>query len=484
MRTLLLGGALSAALAVGVAALPSGGTATADVLPSASVTSTPVGLVHADGTTLRTADGKPFRFLGFQAGLGASPAHPRCSAYADDEVRSTMDEAVADKATVLRVWMFQEYGGPQDWTRYDLLVREARARGLRILATLTNNWGDCEAEKVVGTPLRKTLGWYQSGYRVAGDGNPLPYRDYVAAMAAHFRNEPAILGWQLVNEADTSTADGSCDESSGRQALRAFADDMVGVVRATGDSHLVSLGLMGSGQCGASGSDGYRFVEGGKLDLCDYHDYSPLAALPGDAWNGLAVRVSDCAALGKPIMIDEEGISRGVQADGSDGPVTAATVARRADLFDAKLTAQLAAGISGVILWQKTNNLADPFRVPTDDPVNAVVAAHAALLPVTRSDAMSSGAVVPTVLASQRSGLHGPAYRTDVVLAGAAQAVRLSVSVPNPTLVAVRSATGRVLWQTRLTGARTLTLRLPAAAHDVILDAARPTAYVLRAVTV
>jgi hypothetical protein len=246
-----------------------------------------------------------------------------------------------------------------------------------VIATLTSQWGDCEPRRADGSLVVKRLGWYQSGYRSPDPGYGLSFRDFAAAMAARYRDEPALLAWQLVNEAEPKKDDGSCDEAAAAGALRAFSDDVVAAVRGAGDPHLVGLGSMGSGQCGLSGSADYRYVHAGALDMCEYHDYSPMQAVPGDAWNGLATRVADCAAVGKPLFVGEAGVPAGIQADGSTGPVTADTLARRAALFDDKLTKQTAAGVAGFLVWQKATSNGDGFTVLDGDPVEKVLLQHA-----------------------------------------------------------------------------------------------------------
>src|SRR5207253_10914369 len=116
-------------------------------------------------------------------------------------------------------------------------------------------------------------------------------------------------------------------------------------------------------QCGTSGE---RYVELHRIqeiDLCEYHDYgAPDAALPGDRWNGLAVRLDACRKLGKPMVVGEVGI-RVSDAGGS------ASV--RSNLFQHKLDAQFAAGVAGWLIWTWRDALhhgSDDYYVGPNDP--------------------------------------------------------------------------------------------------------------------
>ena len=48
---------------------------------------------------------------------------------------------------------------------------------------------------------------------------------------------------------------------------------MTSAIKAVDHNHLVSLGTLGTGQCGVAGTD-YEFVNGGNTDICEYHDYN------------------------------------------------------------------------------------------------------------------------------------------------------------------------------------------------------------------
>ena len=163
-----------------------------------------------------------------------------------------------------------------------------------------------------------------------GWGYTRSYRDYARSVATTYKANDTIAFWQLVNEAEDPSSSGcnSTIEANGHQhsanLLRRFVNDMGAAVKAADPNHLVSLGTIGGGQCGASGAD-YKYVhESPGTDMCEYHDYDNAAtAMPGDQWNGLAVRVSQCNAIGKPMLIGESGgVADADQYGGSSGSIT------------------------------------------------------------------------------------------------------------------------------------------------------------------
>lgn len=186
----------------------------------------------------------------------------------------------------------------------------------------------------------KDEGWYAEGYRrEQPPGTPATYREWVQEAVARYRDDPTILAWQLVNEADPKTSEnGTCPDSAA-VVLRAFASDMSQLVKSIDSNHLLSVGTIGSGQCGAAGDEYQALHRIEQVDVCEYHDYSP-DAMPGDQWNGLARRLEQCGELGKPLFVGEMGVSSGAGLD------------ERAARFDVKLDAQLAAGAAGVLLWR------------------------------------------------------------------------------------------------------------------------------------
>ena len=257
--------------------------------------------IRRDGDDL-TLDGSPYRFTGFnQYTMGG-----HC-AYAPDLARDLADWGPGKR--VLRTWFFQAStgnGATRDWSRFDAMLAAARARNIKVIPVLLNEWADCEGGH--GTLTRS---FYATTYRsTALPGDKTHFRQYVADVVNRYRNDPTVAFWQIGNELETPADSGGGCAPDGAAVLRAFGDDIGGLIHALDPNHLVSLGTIGSGQCGASATD-YQLVHASDgVDLCEYHDYgSPTVGIPGDAWNGLQVRIGQCDALDKPLFVGEAGIT-------------------------------------------------------------------------------------------------------------------------------------------------------------------------------
>jgi mannan endo-1,4-beta-mannosidase len=348
------------------------------------------GFVRRSGSVL-TLDGAPYRFLGYFENLMSRQGRRCGRAFTDAEVVQAFDELQnVDHVNGLRVWFYNLYGGPGDWARYDLIVRQAELHGIKLVVTLTNQLGDCEPfldDK--NTRDVKHLDWYQSGYRQPHNGNPsgtggyvLSYRDYVRVLAARYSASPAILAWQLVNEADPQPRDGqSVNPTVCAQALRSWSDDMVTVIKGVDPNHLTSLGTYGAGGCGSYFSKDYRYIHAGKVDLCEYHDYKyPKMAMPGDDTHAnLQIRIDDCKADNKPLFIGESGI--GVGNGGTAQRAAPDTTTRAAD-FKAKIDAAYTHGAVGYLIWARQPAVpegTDPgfYNITPDDPTQKMLSRQA-----------------------------------------------------------------------------------------------------------
>jgi hypothetical protein len=290
-------------------------------------------------------------------------------------------------ANVVRVWFFQSFGGPNNWTPFDSIISALKARGMRAVVTLTNQWNTCD-EPSPATP-QKDLSWYQSGYKQPEGSYSMSFRDYATAVAAHYANEPAVAFWQLLNEGQAPTISPSgqvsCNEAAAASALRSFGDDMVTAIQSVDPHHLVDLGTSGSG-CGTGTNADDQYVHAGKSGLCDYHDYGQSAVSMPASW---AASIADCKAIGKPAFVGESGILANVQPDGSPASectpwpgcspdqITGATLAQRAAFFKAKIAAGNQQGVAGYIIWVKSpyyDPSTEGYAIGDSDPTEGVLA--------------------------------------------------------------------------------------------------------------
>ena len=336
---------------------------------TAAVVSSDASAVSAAGSQFVTRagtqlllKGKPYRFTG----LNIYNANSNGSCWYTMASGSILDRSlmvIGPGKEAFRSWFFQSLattGGERDWSAFDHTLSVARARGVKVIATLTNQWGDCE------TGGYKTDAWYTGGYTQPDPGGTVSYRDWVAEVVTRYRDDPTILAWQLVNEAEVKPSNGAECSTNAAAILKSFAADVSGLIKPLDLNHLVSLGTMGGGQCGAQGAEYQDVHSVATIDLCEYHDYQPNAPMPGDEWNGLQVRIDQCNALGKPLFVGETGI---IPND------VGGTLAGRAAAFEAKLRAQFGAGVVGELVWawSALGSTLDTYDVGAKDPVLKVL---------------------------------------------------------------------------------------------------------------
>lgn len=318
------------------------------------------GIVRAHGGKL-WLDGRRFRFIGVNVYSLASfrPGSGKfyCGrAYSDQGVRHLLDEVKAMGLNAIRVPIYQTftYDG-RDFSRLDLIVREARARGIRLVMVLGSQWWHCSKDGY------KFADWYADGYRKA-NGKFRSYRRYVATVVARYKDEPAVLMWQLMNEAESRTTYGASDP----ETLRAFAADMASVIKAIDPTHVVSFGTQDPTYPGIEGIDFARLHRVRGIDIVEAHDYGDAKdAFPGPVADALAT----ARRVQKPFFIGEVGIKS--PPEGKRG---------RAPLMIAKLDAAWKHGADGFIVW--TYRAGGAYGFGPKDPLVAKLKAFTAAHPV------------------------------------------------------------------------------------------------------
>ena len=347
-------------------------------LPSTAAQAAP-GFIEAQGTHL-SLDGEPFHFTGLNV-YNANSDGWCWFEYNDAEFAQALTN-MGPGTNVIRAWFFQPLattaGGQRDWTRFDRTLQIAGQHGVRVIVTLTDQWGECGS---TGANPYKDRGWYEGGYEteVLPD-SIVPYRDWVAEVVTRYKDDPNVAFWQLINEAEVNEVIGgvqqACPPGNGpADILRSWAQDVGGLVKSIDSNHLVSLGTIGGGQCGAQGAQYESVHDIPEVDLCEYHDYgSPSTGIPGDQYNGLQVRLDQCAAIDKPLFIGEAGII----PDDVGG-----TLQDRADAFAAKIDAQFDAGVVGFLgwAWSALGSTTDNYDIGPNDPTLDVLAASQVEVP-------------------------------------------------------------------------------------------------------
>jgi endo-1,4-beta-mannosidase len=315
--------------------------------------------VVRDGAGL-SLKGKPYRFTGINV-YNANSTGLCWYAMASGPL---LGEGLKElgKGHVIRAWFTQELAttsGARDWSAFDHTLAVARERATRVIVTLGNQWGDCDVQEGF-----KDEAWYAGGYQLPRGSNPASYRDFVAEVVARYRDDPTVLMWQLLNEAEAPASPSGPCLPTAATTLRTWAADVSALVKSLDPNHLVSVGTIGSGQCGTN-MDEYKQLHAlPGVDLCEIHDYSP-DPFSGDVWNGVAVRVQQCAELGKPLFVGETGLI----------PNAVGGLQARADAFGARIEAHFAAGFVGELVWawSALGSTLDNYDIGPGDPALKVL---------------------------------------------------------------------------------------------------------------
>lgn len=368
---------------------PVGATSTTTSSPPAAPV--PAGVIGVSGGHLQL-NGAPYAFVGLNAyEIGTEVGvNPGCGGQASDAQLNALFSSLPPNSLV-RIWAFQDAIATNvqtdqlDWSPLDRVFAAAAAHGQRLIVTLTDQGGVCDGDHW------QDPSWYEGGFMDVfnspsnsdGSGHtPLSYWDYMQDIVNRYKDSPALGMWEPISEAEASTCDGSyypgtcwghtsCpDESVAEAALRHFFDVVGGEIHALDPDHLVESGLLGGGQCGTESGDYTTVSASPGIDVLSYHDYYAGTPMGGDQWNGIGVRIAQANSLNKPIIAGEMGLAAGT-APGC------MTLAVRSAEIQAKIYTQMAAGTSGVLIWDWLPAPSSTCNTDTypGDPLMAVVAA-------------------------------------------------------------------------------------------------------------
>lgn len=302
----------------------------------------PAGFVQARGARL-VIDGKSFRFIGANVAL----------MYRDEDrarMPETLRVAAQNGIGVVRVWAFGE-GGPNDvrpmadqadWPRthslrrapgqwneeelvyLDRVIAEAARHGLKAQLCLTNWWRDTGG-------VTQYLRW--AGVEGADDnGKPFGinneramlfytnpearrlYREHLEKIATRrntvtgvlYRDDPAIFGYELMNEAQAVTGRWS--------ERRAWFAEMSSYLKSLDPHHLITPGDWGY-RSAAERREWLLDHQLPSIDYCDVHNYPrddrDLGVdSPDDLRQFMENRAAAAFSIRKPIVLGEFGMSR------------------------------------------------------------------------------------------------------------------------------------------------------------------------------
>lgn len=347
----------------GVQPSPTVATPSPTSQPTLEPTPTPAtggsGFVRASGTQL-TLNGAPYRFEGLNVYNVAS--NGGCVPYLNP---NTALQQIGSGQNVFRFWAFQQFAvdnGAFNWAPFQNVLNAAAAHGERVIMDLTDEWSYCDGGA-------KALSWYQTGYKdTVFPGDIVPYRQYVADVVAHFANNPTILMWELVNEAQAGGSGACAAEPAPFDALMSFGNDMASLVKSIDPNNLLSFGVQDN-SCGTWGADYQQLNAISGIDVCTYHDYGyPNDPLGNPTAPDLATAIQMCHADNKPIFVGEMGID--------PSTISPSTLQERANLFQAKFNAMTQAGVVGELLWDFTPVDQGSYEIGPGDPALSILGSY------------------------------------------------------------------------------------------------------------
>jgi hypothetical protein len=173
----------------------------------------PANYVSRQGQTLYLND-KSYTFMGIN--MYYANVRNSCAGYNDGDANgmfandlATYNTATNGNAKVIRAWFTQVQAttnGSLDWSAFDQTLATAQAAGFKVIPVLANQWGVCD-NSAGAYDAYHTLSWYQSGYKTAPDqSGPLSYRQYVQDVVTRYKDNPTILAWELMNEANAGAS--------------------------------------------------------------------------------------------------------------------------------------------------------------------------------------------------------------------------------------------------------------------------------------
>lgn len=250
-------------------------------------------------------------------------------------IQSVLDAAEGMRLNVLRIWAFCEsknnpplpgevyyhywnsdkqapdyHDGPDGLDRLDLAIHLAGQRGIRLILTLTNNWADFG-----GMPQYvKWFGLSSKDQFYRDDRCRAAYWQWVRQLlyrenkftGRRYLDEPAILAWELTNEA-------RCETNDGVDVLLSWITEMSSRIKADDPNHLVAVGDEGffNGVYGVNCED---ILAIGTVDLGTFHLY-PWMAKGGDLRDFGSMWIREHVAAGqranKPMLLEEYGVVMG-----------------------------------------------------------------------------------------------------------------------------------------------------------------------------
>jgi uncharacterized protein (TIGR03437 family) len=360
----------------------------------------------------------------------------------------------ADPATIqLRPGVFCE----PNLVALDQAVAEARARNIRLIVYLTNNftaYGGIRRYvqwRLNAAPTDEQAGMFYTDATIRGW-----FRNYVSMLlnrtntitGVRYKDEPTILAWELGNELRNRTSNAS-ERARRADELLAWTREMAGHIKSVDSNHLVADGgegfddnaanypglsntyaVRGDESCSFS-----RLVREPLIDLLSYHLYPSNWGLNDDRDVEIWIRAHEqlARAAGKAAYLGEFGRRPGGDPPNCDAAPGRAFDSTRAAIYDRWLKwAVEEYCTAGSLVWQLAYDArpdCDGYAVylPRDTLTNQVLWRYAA---------SSAAPPLAAVSAASFSGaMLAPESITSLFGVGMASATQTAGGLPLPTTI-------------------------------------------------
>lgn len=238
--------------------------------------------------------------------------------------------------TVVRTWGFNDVTSAsgtyyQLWTngvptintgadglaKFDIVVAQAKAAGIRLVVPLTNNWTDYGGMDLYISQLLGSGQAHSNFYTNAQV--QAAYKNYVNTFVSRYKNEPTIMAWELANEPRCN----ACAAS----VLSTWASTMSAYIKSIDSNHLVALGdegffnEPGNASYPYQGGEGVDFTANLAISTFDYGTFHLYPISWGvssgyQAWGvqWIADHVTVQNSANKPVIMEEYGVTTSDQA--------------------------------------------------------------------------------------------------------------------------------------------------------------------------
>ncbi|KAH7339441.1 CEL4a mannanase [Rhizoctonia solani] len=240
--------------------------------------------------------------------------------------------------TTLRTWGFNDVTSPsgtyyQIWNgktatlntganglgKFDTVVAQAKAAGIRLIVPLTNNWQDYGGMDVY---VKQLLGSDKHDLFYTDSTVKNAFKKYISGFVGRYKNEPTVMAWELANEprckGSTGTTTGTCTTKT----ITQWATEMSAYIKSIAPNQLVAMGDEGFYNQPSAPTYPYQGGEGidfdanlkiSSIDFGTFHSYpehwNQGSNVVGWGTQWIKDHAASQKAANKPVILEEFGVT-------------------------------------------------------------------------------------------------------------------------------------------------------------------------------